>query len=340
MTETTINSDEVEKFGRMAEEWWNPAGKFRPLHRFNPVRLGYIREHVLAHFGREAAQRRPFEDLRFLDLGCGGGLVTEPMARLGATVVGIDPAERNVAVARLHAAQSGLDIDYRATTAEQLAAAGEQFDVVLNMEVVEHVDNVRLYMQSCAALVAPGGLLFTATINRTARSFALAIVGAEYILNWLPRGTHNWSKFLTPEEVGALVERNGMAVTNKTGVVYNPLRDEWRQGRDMGVNYMVLASKARAATQEVELSAPPGDVTLLVPAACAAEGLTCTLQNTLKGHPGSTHWHFKRRRERGTLEITWHPATRRLWMTVQEGRKGPWIDDAVERLKARLASPA
>jgi 2-polyprenyl-6-hydroxyphenyl methylase/3-demethylubiquinone-9 3-methyltransferase len=189
---------------------------------------------------------RPFEGLRFLDIGCGGGLLSEPMARLGATVVGADAAERNIRIAELHATQSGLEIDYRATTAEALAAAGEQFDVVLNMEVVEHVDNVPLYMKSCADLVAPGGLLLTATINRTLRALALAKFGAEYVLGWLPKGTHDWEKFLTPEEISALVSRNGLTVTGKTGVVYHPLADEWRQSRDLAVNYMVLAAKPAA----------------------------------------------------------------------------------------------
>lgn len=241
--DTTINRAEVEKFGKLAEEWWNPDGKFKPLHKFNPVRLTYIRDQLLRHFGRDAMSRRPLEGLRVLDIGCGGGLLCEPMARLGATVVGADAADRNVAVAKIHAGQSGLDIDYRATTAEALADAGERFDVVLNMEVVEHVDNVPLYMKSCADLVAPGGLLFTATINRTARALALAIFGAEYVLRWLPRGTHSYDKFLTPDEIATLVERNGLRVTGRTGVVYSPFRDEWRQSRDMGVNYMVLAER-------------------------------------------------------------------------------------------------
>lgn len=245
MTTSTINDDEIAKFSAMADEWWDPRGKFRPLHRFNPVRLGYIRAEVLRHFGRDGAPIRPFEGLRFLDIGCGGGLLSEPMARLGATVVGADAAERNIRIAELHAEQSGLEIDYRVTTAEALAEAGEKFDVVLNMEVVEHVDNVPLYMKSCADLVAPGGLLFTATINRTLRALALAKIGAEYVLNWLPRGTHDWNKFLAPEEIIALVERNGLRVEDKTGVVYHPLADEWRQSRDMAVNYMVLAARPK-----------------------------------------------------------------------------------------------
>lgn len=243
MTDTTINPDEIAKFSAMADEWWDPSGKFKPLHKFNPVRLGYIREHAIGHFGKDGTTRRPLEGLRFLDIGCGGGLLSEPMARLGAEVVGIDPAERNVRTAQVHAERSGLPIDYRATTAEDLAAAGEQFDVVLNMEVVEHVDNVPLYMKSCAALVKPGGLMFLATINRTPRAFALAIVGAEYVLRWLPRGTHEYSKFLTPDEVKVLIERNGMRTFDETGVVFHPLADEWRQSRDMGINYMLVASK-------------------------------------------------------------------------------------------------
>ena len=241
--ETTINPDELAKFAAMADEWWDPKGKFKPLHKFNPVRLGYIREHALRHFGLDGHARQPLTGLRILDIGCGGGLVAEPMARLGASVTGIDPAERNIGIANHHAAQSGLEIDYRAATAEDLAAAGEHFDIVLNMEVVEHVDNVPLYMKSCADLVKPGGLMVVATINRTPRAFALAIVGAEYVLGWLPRGTHDWKKFLTPEEITALVSRNGMRVTDRCGVVFHPLADEWRRSRDLGVNYMLLAEK-------------------------------------------------------------------------------------------------
>jgi len=243
MTETTINDAEIAKFTAMAEEWWSPTGKFKPLHKFNPVRLTYIREALLAQFGRDGTLMRPFEGLRILDVGCGGGLLCEPLARLGATMTGIDAAERNITIAKLHAEQSGLDIDYRATTSEALAAAGETYDMVLNMEVVEHVDNVPLYMKSCADLVRPGGLMLTATINRTARAYALAIVGAERVLRWLPKGTHDWKKFLTPDEIRALLRRNGLEVTGETGVVFHPLADEWRKSGDMGVNYMVLAKR-------------------------------------------------------------------------------------------------
>ena len=245
MIDTTINPDEIAKFAAMADEWWDPRGKFKPLHKFNPVRLGYVRDRTIAHFSKDGTQRRPLEGVRVLDIGCGGGLLSEPLARLGASVVGVDAGEKNIRIAALHARQSGLAIDYRATTAEALAAAGESFDVVLNMEVVEHVDNVPLYMKSCADLVAAGGLLFTATINRTPRAYALAIVGAERVLGWLPKGTHDFRKFLTPDEIAALVARNRLKVIDKTGVVFHPLADEWRQSRDLGVNYMVLATRPR-----------------------------------------------------------------------------------------------
>ena len=243
MTATTINDSEIAKFTAMAEEWWNPKGKFKPLHKFNPVRLGYIREHLLAHFGGDASAMRPFEELTILDVGCGGGLLCEPLARLGATVTGIDAAERNITIARLHAEQSGLDIDYQPTTSEALAATGKRFDMVLNMEVVEHVDNVPLYMKSCADLVKPGGLTLTATINRTARARAFAVFAAERVLRWLPVGTHDWNKFLTPEEIGTLLTRNGLVVIARTGVVFHPLADEWRRSRDMAINYMIMAAK-------------------------------------------------------------------------------------------------
>jgi len=245
MTRTTVNDAEIAKFVAMAEEWWDPKGKFKPLHKFNPVRLTYIRDSLCAYFGRDPNSIRPFEGLTILDVGCGGGLLCEPLTRLGARVVGIDAAERNIAIAKIHAEQSGLDIDYRATTSEAVVAAGERFDVVLNMEVVEHVDDVPLYMKSCADLVAPGGLMFTATLNRTARSWALAVIGAEYILRWLPRGTHDWNKFLTPEEITTQLRRNGLSVIGQTGVVFHPLADEWRMSPDMAINYMVLAERPK-----------------------------------------------------------------------------------------------
>ena len=246
MTATTINDAEVAKFTAMAEEWWDPKGKFKPIHKFNPVRLAYIREHVLAHFHRDGSVMRPLEGLTILDVGCGGGLLCEPLARLGATVTGIDAAERNIKIATLHAAQSGVDVTYEATTSEALAAQGQKYDMVLNMEVVEHVDNVPLYMKSCADLVAPGGLMLTATLNRTARALAFAVIGAEYVLGWLPKGTHDWNKFLTPDEIKTLITRNGLVVTDQTGVVYHPLADDWRKSRDMAINYMVMAQRPAA----------------------------------------------------------------------------------------------
>lgn len=247
MTATTINDAEVAKFTAMAEEWWDPKGKFKPIHKFNPVRLAYIREHVLAHFHRDGSVMRPLEGLTILDVGCGGGLLCEPLARLGATVTGIDAAERNIRIATLHAAQSGVAVTYEATTSEALAAQGQKYDMVLNMEVVEHVDNVPLYMKSCADLVAPGGLMLTATLNRTARALAFAVIGAEYVLGWLPKGTHDWKKFLTPDEIKALITRNGLVVTDQTGVVYHPLADDWRKSADMAINYMVMAQRPAAA---------------------------------------------------------------------------------------------
>jgi 2-polyprenyl-6-hydroxyphenyl methylase / 3-demethylubiquinone-9 3-methyltransferase len=243
MSATTIDENEVARFSAMAEQWWDPGGKFKPLHKINPVRLAYIRDHVIRHFGRDGLVRTPFEGLRIVDIGCGGGLLCEPMARLGATVTGVDPGAQNIAIAGVHAKEMGLEIDYRATSSEALAGAHEKFDVVLNMEVVEHVADVSLYMKSCADLVKPGGLMFVATINRTARAYALAIVGAEYVLGWLPKGTHQYDKFVTPDEIGSVLARNAMTILGQCGVSFSPLRDEWRKSRDLGVNYMLVAKK-------------------------------------------------------------------------------------------------
>ena len=240
---SSIDPDEIARFEAMAAEWWDPHGKFRPLHKFNPVRLGWIRDRLLGRFGRDAASPRPLEGLRILDIGCGGGLVAEPMARLGATVTGVDASHRNIEVARIHAAQGGLAIDYRQGTAEELLAAGERFDVVLSLEVVEHVADPAAFLGACAGLVAPGGALFVATINRTPQAFALAIVGAEYVLRWLPRGTHSWSKFVRPSEVAAALRPTGLELREFAGMSYNPLRDAWSAGRDLGVNYMAFATR-------------------------------------------------------------------------------------------------
>lgn len=240
---TTIDQSEVDRFSAMAAEWWSPTGKFRPLHKFNPVRIEYIRDRVSAHFGRDSRAHQPLSGLRVLDIGCGGGLLSEPVARMGASVVGADASEKNIGIARTHAEQSGVAVDYRAVTAEQLAADGEQFDVVLNMEVVEHVADVAFFMETCASLVKPGGLMFVATINRTLKAAALAIVGAEYVLRWLPRGTHQYEKLVRPEEIEAPLGLGGMTVIERTGVFFNPLQNQWNLSKDMDVNYMLVAEK-------------------------------------------------------------------------------------------------
>ncbi len=228
----------------MAAEWWDPKGKFVVLHRFNPVRLAYIREQATAQFDREPLVREPLSRLRLLDIGCGGGLLSEPMARLGADVTAIDPSPKNIATASVHASAGGLEIDYRAATAEELAAAGERFDVVLNMEVIEHVPDPAGFVRTSAELLKPGGLLFIATINRTFKSFALAIVGAEYVLGWLPRGTHQWEKFIAPEELRAYASASGLREIDLTGVVYSPFTGAWSRSSDTDVNYMGVFRKA------------------------------------------------------------------------------------------------
>jgi 2-polyprenyl-6-hydroxyphenyl methylase/3-demethylubiquinone-9 3-methyltransferase len=239
----TVDPDEIARFQAMAAEWWDPAGKFRPLHKFNPVRLGFIRDRIAARFGRDPKSAHPLSGLRLLDIGCGGGLLSEPMCRLGAEVVGADAGEKNIATASVHAAGQGLAIDYRCTTAEALAASGERFDVILNMEVIEHVADRDAFLKACAEMLKPGGIMFLATLNRTLKAFGLAVVGAEYVLGWLPRGTHDWSKFVTPDELKRGLAGAGLGVVELTGVSYNPLFDSWSLSRDMGVNYMALAEK-------------------------------------------------------------------------------------------------
>ncbi len=243
---TTVDTDEVAKFSALAEEWWDPRGKMAPLHKFNPARLAYIRDEICSHFGRNPKQVPSLGGLRVLDIGCGAGLLCEPLTRLGAQLVGVDPSAKNIAAARLHAQQSGLAIDYRIGTAEALADAGERFDVVLAMEVVEHVADVNLFVRRCAEMVRPGGMMVLATLNRTLKSFALAIVGAEYILRWLPRGTHQWDRFVTPNELEIAVELGGLRVTDTKGMIYNPLTDIWQLGRDTDVNYMMTAERPQS----------------------------------------------------------------------------------------------
>ncbi len=239
---STIDPAEVAKFEAMAEEWWDPTGKFAPLHKMNPVRLGYVTRQIAAQHERDLDAAHPFEGLRILDIGCGGGLLSEPMARLGAEVVGADAAARNIPVARLHAERMGLSIDYRVTTAEDLARAGETFDAVLNMEVVEHVADPLDYLAACARLMRPGGLMTTSTLNRNAKSYLYAIVGAERVMRWLPRGTHEWSKFITPDELFDLLRKAGLEPVDRTGFVFDLARWDWSlSDRDLSVNYVTTA---------------------------------------------------------------------------------------------------
>ena len=243
--QNTVDQGEIAKFEAMAAEWWDPDGKFKPLHMMNPCRLDYITRQIAAEFDRDLTAPRPFDGLRILDIGCGGGLLCEPMARLGAKVTGADAAGANLPVARVHARQSGLEIDYRHTTAEALAEQGEQFDVVLNMEVIEHVADPLAFLTACRQLLVPGGLHICSTINRNPKSFALAIIGAEHVMQWLPKGTHDWRKFLTPDELFALLRDAGLDPVDRKGFVFNPLAWTWTiSDRDLSVNYVTASLKA------------------------------------------------------------------------------------------------
>jgi 2-polyprenyl-6-hydroxyphenyl methylase/3-demethylubiquinone-9 3-methyltransferase len=242
VTAASLDPAEVARFSAMARDWWDPSGPLAPLHRLNPTRLAWIRDRIANHFGSDP-NNKPAEGLRILDIGCGGGLVTEPLARMGAMVTGIDPATENVTIARHHAEREGLAVDYRAETAEALAARGETFDVVLVLEVVEHVADMPAFVATAAGLVRPGGLLLASTINRTLKAWALAIVGAEYVLRWLPRGTHSYDKLVTPNELAAALAAAGLDVAAETGVMYVPLADRWRLTSDMDVNYMMAAKR-------------------------------------------------------------------------------------------------
>ena len=242
--QSTVDPAEIEKFQAMAAEWWDENGKFKPLHMLNPCRLDYITAQIAGEFDRDLKSPEPFRGLRILDIGCGGGLLSEPMARLGATVVGADAAAGNIPVAQVHAQQSGLEIDYRHTTAEALAEAGEQFDVVLNMEVVEHVASPIDYLIACRTLLKPGGLHICSTLNRNPKSFMMAIVGAEHVMRWLPKGTHEWSKFITPDELFDLLHKAGLTAVDRKGFVFNPITWSWRlSDRDLSVNYVTASLK-------------------------------------------------------------------------------------------------
>ncbi|MDF1872781.1 bifunctional 2-polyprenyl-6-hydroxyphenol methylase/3-demethylubiquinol 3-O-methyltransferase UbiG [Vannielia sp.] len=246
MTVDTTDPAELAKFEAMAAEWWDPEGKFKPLHMLNPTRLEYICDQISAEFDRDRNESEPFSGLRLLDIGCGGGLLSEPMARMGATVVGADAAAGNIPVAQVHAEQSGLEIDYRHTTAEALAEAGERFDVVLNMEVVEHVATPPDYLWACQTLLKPGGLMICSTINRNPKSFAMAILGAEWVMRWLPKGTHDWNKFITPDELYDLLRGAGMGPVDRKGFVFNPVTWGWSlSDRDLSVNYVTASVKPR-----------------------------------------------------------------------------------------------
>ena len=241
----SIDAAEVARFNGLAAEWWNPQGPMRALHKINPVRIGYLRDAMAAHFGLR--QPKPFAGLRILDIGCGAGLLSEPLARLGAAVTGIDPAPVNIAIAIRHAAAGQLAIDYRAVTAESLAEAGETYDIALALEVVEHVTHMPAFVRTACSLVRPGGLFVASTLNRTLKSFALAIAGAEYVLGWVPRGTHQWEKFVTPEELAEAICGAGLRVSDTTGMVYNPLGGRWSLSADTGVNYFMAAERPGAA---------------------------------------------------------------------------------------------
>jgi 2-polyprenyl-6-hydroxyphenyl methylase / 3-demethylubiquinone-9 3-methyltransferase len=238
-----LDGREVDRFRRMADAWWDTQGKFRPLHQIGPARLSFIRQQASAHFGLDAKASKPLHGLTVLDIGCGGGLIAEPVARLGGTVTGVDPGDTNIAIAREHAEGQGLAIDYRVAEVETLAAEGTLFDLVLCLEVVEHVPDPKAFVKVCASLVRPGGLLVLSTLNRTMASFALAIVGAEYVLRWLPRGTHQWERFITPQELQTYSEAAGLSVREITGMTYNPLLDTWSLRDNTDVNYLLAASR-------------------------------------------------------------------------------------------------
>ncbi|WP_343565431.1 bifunctional 2-polyprenyl-6-hydroxyphenol methylase/3-demethylubiquinol 3-O-methyltransferase UbiG [Kiloniella sp. b19] len=240
----TVDPDEISKFAAMAQEWWDPTGKFKPLHKLNPVRVAYIREKLCAHFHRDPEAEQPLAGLRILDIGCGGGLLSEPLARMGAAMTSIDASARNIQIARLHAEESGLDIAFRHCTSADMLEKEERFDAVLSMEIIEHVADIESFSTECAELVRPGGLQFGSTLNRNTKSWLMAIIGAEYLLRWVPKGTHEWNKFLRPSEYVDLMRRNGLIPQDLCGIVYNPMLDRWfRDEADLDVNYMLVAEK-------------------------------------------------------------------------------------------------
>ncbi len=243
--DASVDAEQVARFSALAEDWWDPEGRLKPLHALNPARLGFIRDRAAAHFGRDPLGPFPLKGLKLLDIGCGGGLAAEPLARLGAEVLGIDASEAAISAAATHAAESGVEMRYRATTAEALLAEGGRFDLVVTLEVVEHVADLESFLGAAAGLVAPGGAMVAATLNRTLKAFATAIVGAEYILRWLPRGSHDWRRFVKPSELTGALRREGLEVTDLAGLVYNPLTDSWRlDAQELDVNYMLFARRS------------------------------------------------------------------------------------------------
>jgi 2-polyprenyl-6-hydroxyphenyl methylase/3-demethylubiquinone-9 3-methyltransferase len=241
--ESSVDESEVAKFARLADAWWDPKGSFAPLHRFNPIRLRFIRDTAAEHFGRNTRERQPFHGLSLLDLGCGGGLLSEPLSRLGFEVLGADAGERAVEIASAHAARAGAPASYRCASAEILREEGRSFDVVLAMEIIEHVPDARAFVEECAGLVRPDGLLFIATINRTLKSLPLAKLAAEYVLRWLPPGTHDWNRFIAPERLAALLAKSGLNILRTQGMAFDPLGWDWRLSRDTGVNYVIVAGQ-------------------------------------------------------------------------------------------------
>ena len=241
MKKNTINKKEIDKFSKLADEWWDPEGKFKPLHNFNPVRLRYIKDTIIKKFGIKS-EKLPLKDIKILDIGCGGGLLSEPLSRLGATVTGIDASDRNIKIAKMHLEKSKLDIDYYCSSPEKFDAK-EKFDVVLNMEIVEHVDNVDFFLLKSSELLKKNGLMFVATLNKTLKSYVFAIIGAEYVLKWLPIGTHNWNKFVKPEDLINICKNNSLNLNNLVGVKFNILNNEWIISEDSSVNYLAQFSK-------------------------------------------------------------------------------------------------
>ena len=239
---TTINKEEIQKFSKLADEWWDVNGKFKPLHMFNPIRIEYILDEITKHFKLDKKTKLLLKDLDILDIGCGGGLISEPMARLGGNVTGIDAAEKNIKIASLHSKESNLKIRYLENSPEQLKEK-EKFDIILNLEIVEHVENLDLYLQSCYDLLKRNGLMFTATINRTLISYIKAIIGAEYVLRWLPIGTHDWNKFVKPEELQKKLTDKKFTTNNIKGLEFNPIFNKWKQSDNLSVNYIICSSK-------------------------------------------------------------------------------------------------